>query len=213
MKLLLAVQTYPGANDVLKRHWPYFLKAGAEKNFVVTTTDGGCWVPSGVEQEMIGANIYITGNHLPLRLLRTLQRMRDEPFNWFCVAEYDVLFLKKLPNLPSGLTAHYAGGKPEGCHCNSFYHGPYIMDRDTADTIVQAGYEIIKEKMADTSPDCFIGQIVERAGIEVHTDILKSYSRNTIHGEVWTREARQAVDEGAICVHGVKSQQVFDALT
>jgi len=213
-RLGLIVQTFPGANEVLKRHWGQFLKAGADEIIVATTTDGQCWAPEGATVEMIGANIYIQSYHLPLRLLRCLQRLRDTKCDWFCVAEYDVLFFKNIPrDLPEGVTAHYAGGKPAGCHCNSFWHGPWIMDRETADTVVQVGYELIAAKTVDASPDCFLGQIIDKTGIPVHSDILKSYSRNTIHGEKWTGEARAAVDNGSVCVHGCKTQECFDALT
>jgi len=212
-RLALAIQTFPRANDALRRHWPNFLKAGADEMLVISTTCGKCWTPDGVLSEMIGADLYITGGHLPSRLLRTFQRLRDTKADWFCVAEYDVLFLKSIPrDLPEGLTAHLAGGKPAGCHCNAFYHGPWCCDRETADTIVQCGYEILASKQFDASPDCFLGQIVEKAQIPVHTDILKSYSRNTIHAP-WDDEALEAVRNGAVCVHGVKTEDVFSKLT
>lgn len=216
MKLALAIHTFPGANDTVRRHWPNFLGAGADQILIIGTTDGGCETPKGATQEFIGANLHIVGNHLPLRLLHTFQRLSETKNDWFCIAEYDILFFKKVPrNLPEGLTAHLAGGKPFNCHCNSFYHGPWLCDRETAETIVKVGYELISEKTVDPSPDCFLGQIVERANIPVHTNILKSYSRNTIHPppHPWADEARAAVDAGAVAVHGVKDQAVFDALT
>lgn len=213
-RLALAIHTFPQANATLARHWEHFKRAGADQIIVITTTDGGCVVPENAMCEPIGANIYITGAHLPRRLLRTFQHLVDmTKADWFCVAEYDVLFTLPVPrDLPLGLTAHFAGTKPAGCHCNMFLHGPWICDRDTAINIVMNGYELIAENTVDPSPDCFLGQIVERAQIPVHTDILKSYSRNTIHGAEWTAEARAAVDAGSVAIHGVKSVEVFEAL-
>jgi hypothetical protein len=213
-KLALAIQTFPGANEAFRRHWHHFLKSGADEYIPITTTDGGCWSPEGTIPEMIGANIYIQGAHLPMRLLRTLQRLRETKCDWFCVAEYDVLLLRPIPrDLPEGITTHLAGHKMPGHHCEHFYHNPWVMDRETAEVVVRVGYELIAAKTIDASPDCFLGQIIDKAKIPVHTDILKSYSRNTIHGETWIAEARAAVDAGAVCVHGVKDQQTFDALT
>lgn len=213
-RLALALHTFPAANPVLARHWGHFKNAGADEIVAITTTDGGCQVPDECAQEMIGANLYIQSAHLPLRFLRTLKHLLTTKADWFCVAEYDILFFKPIPrDLPEGLTAHLAGHKMPGHHCAHFYHGPWIMDRKTAETMLKAGYQLIEARTVDASPDCFIGQIVEKAGIPVHTDILKSYSRNTIHGETWTMEAVEAVKNGAIAVHGVKTSDVFDALT
>lgn len=215
-QLTLAIQTCPSGNGALQRHWPYFQKAGSDETIIVTTTCGKCWAPDGIEQAAIGADLYCIGTHLPLRLLRTLQRLKESRSDWFCVAEYDVVFFKSIPrDLPAGLTAHHTGGKPFNAHCNAYYHPPWICDRDTAEEIVRIGYELIAEKTVDPSPDCFLGQITERGKIPVHTDILKNYTQNTIHPPPhhWSAEARAAVDAGAVCVHGVKCQAVFDALT
>lgn len=214
--LAMAVHTFPKANETLKRHWPNFQLAGAQETLIIGTTDGLCYIPDGIEQTMIGADLYCVGAHLPLRLLRTFQRLLETKSDWFCVAEYDVLFLRPIPrDLPNGLTAHLAGGRPFNCHCNMYFHGPWICDRNTAETIVKVGYELIAEKTVDASPDCFLGQIVERANIQFHADILKSYTQNTIHPppHPWSTEARAAVDAGAVSVHGVKCKAVFDALT
>jgi hypothetical protein len=214
--LALAIQTFPGGNDALKRHWPNFQLAGAQETIIIGTTDGMCYVPEGIEQTLIGANLYCVSSHLPLRLLRTFQRLLETKSDWCCVAEYDVLFCRPIPrDLPEGLTAHHTGGKPFNSHCNAYYHPPWICDRDTAEVIVRVGYELIAEKTVDPSPDCFLGQITERGKIPVHSDILKSYTQNTIHPPPhhWSTEARAAIDAGAVCIHGCKEQATFDALT
>lgn len=214
-KLALAIQTCPSGNDALARHWTYFKNASADRVAVITTTDGRCRVPENATEEMIGADIYCVGKHLCLRLLRTLQYLRESDCGWFCVAEYDIVFFKPIPrNLPEGMTAHFAGTKPQGCHCNQFFHGPWIMDRDTADEVVKVGYEILALNVYDPSPDCFLGQIVEKAKISTHIDILKSYSRNTIHeNHPWIQEARAAAANGAVCIHGVKSALALQQIT
>ena len=94
--LALAIHACPSGNATLQLFWPYFQKAGAQETLVIGTTCGLCWVPEGIEQSMIGADIHIRGNHLPLRLLRTFQRLKETKSDWFCVAEYDILFFKLM---------------------------------------------------------------------------------------------------------------------
>lgn len=214
MSLVLAIQSFPGANKTVLRHFPYYEKSGADQIIGIGTSDGKCEWPEGVMVENIGADLYCVGSHLPKRFLRTLEYMltmtRHETL---AVCEYDTLFFREIPkDLPIGLTAHYAGGKPAGCHCNQFWHGVWCMDRVTAVMMVQAGYHLIEEGKVDPSPDCFIGQIVEAAEIPAHKDILKSYSRNTIHGNQWISEARYAIEHGAVCIHGIKSQEVLQEI-
>lgn len=213
MSLILAIQSYPAANEGVKRHWEHFKKSGADELLGIGTTDGGCVWPEDCKNELIGANIYVQGAHLPLRLLRTFQRLLETKHGWMGVCEWDVLFFKPVP-LRAGLTTHLAGHKMPGFHCEHFYHPCWVADRDTAEIIVKAGYELIAAKTVDASPDCFIGQIADKTGIPVHTD-CGSYSRNTIHPppHPWAKEARDAVDAGAVFVHGVKDKAMFDALT
>lgn len=213
MSSICAVQSFPGANACVQRHWPFFERAGFDEIISIGTTDEGCWRPPGVKQELIGANLYCVGSHLPSRLLRTFMRLLQTKHEWLCVSEYDVLFLREIPTLPKGLTTHLAGGKPAGCHCNAFFHPPWICDRETAWKIIKNGATIIESGLVDASPDCFLGQVVEAGNIPVHTDILKSYSRNTINQPNWIREAREAIANGAVCIHGVKSSEVLDAIT
>jgi len=212
--ITLTIHTFPDANPTVRRHWPYYEKAGADKIILITTNDGGCEVPPGVTHEMIGPSLYIRGRHLPSRLLRTFEHLISfTKSDWFAVAEYDTLWFKPIPrDLPLGLTSHLAGGKMPGSHCNFFCHNPWIVDRDTACKIVDTGNEILHSGNFDPSPDLFIGHVAEVAGIKVHTDILKSYSRNTIHAP-WDDEALAAIRAGAVCVHGVKTPDVFQKLT
>lgn len=211
--MILGVQSYPKANGAIQRHWPYFERAGCEEIAGIGTTDEKCWFPDGIRHERIGADLYIIGKHLPNRLLRSFEMLLKSKHDWLCLAEYDVLFLREIPkDLPKGLTAHMAGGKPFNCHCNMFLHGPWICDRETASKIVEVGNAILATSEVDPSPDCFLGQIVERGDIPIHTDILKSYSRNTINQWDWIMEARAAISSGAICIHGVKQQEVLDAI-
>jgi len=212
-KLIMGVQSCPGGNDALKRHWPYFELAGADEIIGIGTTDGGCWFPPKIRTELIGPNLYIVGQHLPSRLIRTFEHLMMLNSDLLCVSEYDILFHKPIPrDLPRGLTTHLAGGKPAGAYCNVFYHGPYICDRETAHRIIQFGNELLATKKHDASPDLFLGHVCELAELQVHTDILGSYSRNTIHGGAWIKEAKESRLNGGVCCHGVKDEQVFNEI-
>lgn len=214
MSLVLAIQSYPKANDTVARHWEFYERSGAAEIIGIGTSDGGCLWPKPIRTELIGANLYIVGDHLCSRLLRTFEHLLILPHDYLGVAEYDCIFLKPVPpDLPPGLTAHLAGGTPAGCRCKSFFHGPWLADRDTVVRIIRTGYEILDARENDSSPDCFLGQIVERAKIPVNTDILKSYSRNTIEGVEWIREAREAISNGAVSIHGIKTAEVLEAIT
>lgn len=214
MSLALAIHTYPGANAGVKRHWPYYENAKADEIILVVTTDGHCEAPpKGISQMMIGANLYCIGAHLPRRLLSTLEALiKKTRHDWFAIAEWDVLFFKPIPrDLPKGVTSHLAGGKMPGAQANFFLHTPWNMDRDTAKTIIAVGNEVLASGKFDPSPDLFIGHVCEKGDIPVHTEILKSYSRNTIHAP-WDEEARQARLDGAVWCHGVKHADVLETI-
>lgn len=214
MSICMAIHSYPKANDGLKRHWPYFKRAEADENIIITTTDGGCWVPDDARSIMIGSDMYISNTHLPMRLIRTYEHMlRHTKHDFLVVAEWDCIFFRPIPrDLPTGLTGNMAGGKPQGCRCNFFIHPIWACDRNTAELIVKTGKEIINEGISDSSPDCHMGQVVERAGIPFNKDTL-SYSRNTVDNPVWAEEARQAVKNGALWVHGIKHADILEAVT
>lgn len=181
-KLVLGIQSCKSGNAALKRHWPYFECTGADEIIGIGTTSGDTWFPTGIRTELIGADLYIIGAHLPSRLIRTFEHLLMLNSDWVAVAEYDVVFFKAIPrNLPVGLTTHLAGGKMPGAYANQFYHGPYICDREAAIRIIRFGNELLATKKHDASPDLFLGHVCEIAEIPVHTDILGSYSRNTIN--------------------------------
>lgn len=215
MSIGLSIQSFPAANPVVRRHWPFYEKSGVDQIIGIGTTDGKCEWPEGITVENIGADLYCVGAHLPKRFLRTLAFMLNfTKHETLAICEYDVVWFRELPrNLPIGLTTHLAGGHMPGSHCNAFFHSPWVCDRITAKVMVETGYQILQTGAFDPSPDLFIGQIVEKAEIPVHTDILKSYSRNTVHGETWINEARFAIEHGAIAIHGIKSAEVLEAIT
>ena len=209
MSLLLAIHSYPGGNDALQRHWPYFQNAGASEIWTIGTEGGGTKAPEGVVYE-IGANSYIDSEHLPNRMLNTLDKMLScEEFDWLMLAEYDTLFVHQidLSKIEKPVAAHLAGVHPQ---CK-FYHGPWVMNREFAEAFVTAGRMIVKSGVCnynsrESSPDVFFGLVCQQLGQDVQDDLWTEFSRNSydIPGDL--DEARTAVRNGVDVVHGIKHE-------
>lgn len=201
------VQTYPGGNADMKNHAPYFRRAGFEKVVVVGTEGGNCYRPADFDYVEIGRNSYVDGDHLCRRLVDCVKYMLvGYRFDWLCACEYDVVFFKSFPALKLGFSGHRVGGQIAGCKSTFFCHWPVVADRESwmrwlhaADDLLAAG------EIEIGTPDAFLALAVERAGIPVHFDVWKAYSRNTIHPPVFNLEARDAYRAGAIVMHGVKT--------
>lgn len=213
MHLLCLVQSYPGANEIVLRHLPYYFKSGCDHIVGIGTDGGGCRWPLGMQHTVIGKDSYIDGDHLPRRLVRTFEYGLTLP-DWdrCAVIEYDTCFFLPVPDpLPAGLVTQLTGYAAPGTECVEFYHNPWIADRATAGRIVQAGYKMLAAgNIQAGSPDTFLGRLCQLYQIPVDTRCLKYYSRNTIHpGHPWVEEARQARRDGAHVIHGIKDASVL----
>lgn len=213
MKLLLAIQSYTKANPVVARHWPYYLNAGANEIHGIGTTDGGCVWPEGTVSVEIGANRYISGKHLPARLLDTIQYCLTTDSSHFCIIEYDVLFFSKIPEW-SGIAAHLAGFKLPNSQASFFIHNPWLIDRPTAEILLEVGRQLIAQEWphgcVEGSPDCFLAWVCQEANVPVKFDLMKEFSRNSLDLAGALEDARKARLDGCDIIHGVKSQKELD---
>ena len=213
MKLLLAVQSYTKANPIVARHWPYYLNAGADEIHGIGTTDGGCVWPEGVVSVEIGANRYISGKHLPARLLDTIQYCLTTDASHFCIVEYDVLFFSKIPEW-NGIAAHLAGFKLPNSQASFFIHNPWLIDRPTAETLLEVGRQLIAQEWphgcVEGSPDCFLAWVCQEANVPVKFDLMKEFSRNSLDLAGSLEDARKSRLDGCDIIHGVKSQKELD---
>ena len=213
MKLLLAIQSYTKANPVVARHWPYYLNAGADEIHGIGTTDGGCVWPEGTVSVEIGANRYISGKHLPSRLLDTIQYCLTTDSSHFCIIEYDVLFFSKIPEW-SGIAAHLAGFKLPNSQASFFIHNPWLIDRPTAEILLEVGRQLIAKEWphgcVEGSPDCFLAWVCQEANVPVKFDLMKEFSRNSLDLAGSLEDARRARLDGCDIIHGVKSQKELD---
>ena len=229
MDLLLAVQSYPGANSIVSRHWPYYLKSGATAIHGIGTTDGGCVWPDGVPNVNIGENRYMDGKHLPIRLLDTVEYCLGTPSSHFAIIEYDSVFFTKIPEW-TGIAAHLAGGQTWGSKASTFIHNPWFLDRPTAETVLSKGRELVglhwetthTWKIGDngwgygtteSSPDVFLAWVCQEANIPVKYDLMTEFSRNSFDREGDLDKARQAYQDGIDIIHGIKTEAELKYIT
>jgi hypothetical protein len=206
MKLLL-VQTYPGANETVKRHYPYFVAGGFGQVVGVTTEGGGCYWPT-LDTVEVGRNQYFGAPGLSERLIRTLEAGLKLGADELAVIEYDVLFFRPLPALPGdGIAMVVTGGSSPGYKSKSFFHCPWYMNAATAERVIEVGNQLIEaEEHEQGWPDRFMGLIVDRSGIPVFGNLFSRYTRNTISEPSALDEAKEAIARGAHAVHGIKTE-------
>jgi len=227
VKTLLAIHSWPGANEIVARHWPYFLKQGADEIWGIGTNDNGCKWPEGIQWQNVGRNSYIDGSHLPQRMLDTLTQMLSlDLWNTLILTEYDTVFFNRIPveNLKHCLAGHYAGGPTWGSKANCFYHNPWVFDRNIVMDFVVEGHDAIKEGIcpdrhrgqppaAECSPDVFFAYIAQRLGYTVQDDLWREYSRNDLKDPERLEGARKAYQDGVDIIHGIKTQDELNYIT
>lgn len=220
--MLLLVQTYPGANDALARHLPFFANSGATETWYITTEDGHCVIPENHISFRIGKDCYIDGSHLPNRLIDTVEVGLASKHDHILVAEYDVLFFKPIryKEMEHAVASHLAGGPTWGSLAQSYYHNPYLLHREFAEKFIDEARKAIEEGVCyrnpgqasspESSPDVFFAYVCERLGQKVQADLWVEFSRNSydLPGDI--ELAREAYRNGIDVIHGVKTQKELD---
>lgn len=222
MSTLLAVFSYPGANQTLARHYPYFQLQAADWLYGIGTRDGVCEFPEGMREIKIGDNRYIDGPHLPNRMLDTIEKLLSMPWDELILTEYDTVFFRAI-ELDYLWTAagHHAGGAIWGSKAKAFYHNPWAFRRTSAQAFLDAGREAIAAGIcpgrergaaptAESSPDVFFGYVCESIKLPVQTDLWSEYSRNSFDIPGHLEEARAAYRSGVHCIHGIKRKEELD---
>ncbi len=212
--------SYPGGNAATFRHWPFFLGQGANWIYGIGTEGGGCNWPQGINGvREIGADKYVDGEHLPRRLLDTIENMLLLPWRKMIIAEYDVCIFKPLPaEEVKTFAAHRAGAQTWGSKAKSFYHWPFIFARDTAIEFLMAGKVALEDGICpprephgastpECSPDVFTGFVLQESGIVVQEDLYTEFSRNSFDVPGDLEKARQAYRDGVDCCHGIKTAE------
>lgn len=215
MNLLLAIQSYEKATPTISRHWPYYLKAGADEIHGIGTTNGNCVWPEGVKSYQIGEEGYIGGDRLPRRMVDIISHFLSTEFSHLCLIEHDVVFYKEIPRDWSGVWGKLAGGRINNSYSSFFVHCPWFMDRESAERIVASGRPMLKD-IKDGSPeegaDIFLAWVCEANNIPIQFDLMDQYTRNSLDIPWQMEEARQARIAGAGVIHGVKTAKHLERL-
>lgn len=211
MSLLLAIHSYPGANHRIEAHFPYYEKSGADQ-IIGTGTEGGlCKWPAGVEHVEIGHDEYISGQHLPKRLIDTMRFMLCLNFERFCIVEWDCLFFHPLPVI-EGLAAFHAGNRSEGMRTERYHHCPWCFDVESGNAFLKKADELLPQVSGhEASPDVFFGWVCQEANLSVGQP-WTGFTRNTIESAEDAELAREAYRNGAMAIHGIKSRATLDHL-
>lgn len=223
--MILLVQTFPRAMPAFKRHWPYFTNSGADEIIGIGTTDGGCEWPGGIAFAEIGEDKYISGNHLPNRLIDTVEYGLKHITEHIMVCEYDTLFFNPIryQEMQHAFAAHLGGFKTWGSIADRFFHNPWLFTRDGAEQFVEEGRKAIADNVcgpksnaygtAECSPDVFFGLVCQRLGLEVQYDLWKQFSQNSLDKPGALEDARTAYRHGFDVIHGCKTESELIFIT
>jgi hypothetical protein len=213
--ILLCIHGYPGANEAVQRHWPYFEQSGATRIVGIGTLGGGCEFPC--ESVEIGENAYMkirgSDDHLCRRLLDTVKWCLKQPEDKFAIIEYDTLPLSRMPEW-KGISACLTGGRVNGSIATQFFHNPWLFDRASGETLVRALEKVLPESASypNNSPDLFFGLACERANITVGCN-FRLFTRNRLDDPEDLALACKMAREGVHFIHGVKTEAQFNAIT
>lgn len=217
MKTLAMIHSYPGATNTLLLLWKGFKSLGWDI-VGVECIDGDHYFPEQIPTIKIGRNVHWLKDRrsLPIRLVNSFSYFLTTDYDRVLICEYDTFIRGPLPEWPAGLVCNHVGGQLPDSDAKHLLATPWYADRETAARIVTTGIELINEGVCEKgphgSPDVFLSLVCERAKIPwTHSDIC--YSANTIEGEPYVTQAREAFKRGCKFFHGVKSRAQLESFT
>ncbi len=214
MKKLTVVMTHSEAISVVKRHLKYWEQTSDEIIFISPidsqmTEDGKV---EGYLEILIGRAEH-HGEISAQRIEQIFEYLLDKDYDYIILTEYDAFYTKIpdsiLPDDKSITAIKYNQNKPIKFKGKFYLHYPIIFTKES----LRKTYEQLKNVTTNDRhySDRFIGMAVQLANLYV-VDLLKlkkGYSKNTIRPEHY-REFRQAIREGAIAFHGIKSIECLE---
>lgn len=214
MKTLLVVFSHSTANDLIARHWPFYLNAECDI-LGVGREDTQCLWPTSyrlIGTVNIGKEGYAQGDDLPRRLVRTWEHCLRLPYDEFVIIEADCIILKPIPQLAPGLHGALVGHRSAGYHAADFYHPPWGSDRETTKLLVKYGHRLLNCGLYENGfPDRWLGLLRELYDIPfTPTD---TYSQNRLDMPQYIADARKAIADGKWAIHGVKTEAELKAVT
>lgn len=221
MKPLLTILSYVRANDIVRRHWDYYLKADCDIVGIGRETTSCEWPCKVGERRLvavqnIGEDSYVHGDNLIRLHIDTLDYLLSlaGDYTHFALTEPDAIFLKPLaPECPVyGLRATLQGGRSPGFLGSFFCHGPWILDRHAATYAVNSARRMLKVGLIEQGfPDRFWGLLCDLYDLPYSK--FNGYSQNRLDTPQFIENARQAIAGGCAAIHGIKSQEELRAVT
>lgn len=219
MKTLLIIQGYGRAQERIRRHWPWYLRAGCDI-LGIDRIDGRVHWPSerliGVCQS--GWDTYVQGANLVNLLIDCFRiGLTYYAYSDFCVIENDSIFLDKLPEHPgSCLNTCIGGYQTSGFRAKHFFHTPWWADRPTAELIVRLGERLVAAELIERGfPDRWLGLLCD-----LYPEFIRwrndpaFWSVNDVSVPPTLIEcAREAIARGTIYIHGIKTPEQLEAVT
>lgn len=225
MSLLLLIHSWGGANEAVKRHWPYYENFGADRIVGVSTEVGDCEWPEKIDTLVCGDGRYMQGSNLPERLLGTVEYSLTQPELWCACIEYDTLALKPKPFglIPDDTSphpmvfCHRTGGQTFGSNASFFSHNPWLWNKHAAAKLVIEMRAILAEGHCgygtpESSPDVFWAYACERAKVNIVFDYWSMFTRNSFDCEGDLELACKAAAEGVQVIHGTKTEHQLAAI-
>lgn len=220
MKHAVLIHSYPGANEVVSRHWDYYKVSGGDL-FGIGTNDGKCVWPEPVPFiNPVDSGYTDVKCRLPQKLVQSFKWFVYDPifsdYDTCCVIEYDSLFLSRLPDHPGGLVTKLAARCPEKWNVKSPFslHPPWWADRKTSEQIAEFGKRMIADGECENGgPDIFLGLLVSRFNIKWSDTGNGSWSCNSLDMRVRYPEAIKAARHNDCWyIHGLKEPEQLACL-
>lgn len=218
MKTLLVVLSHSGYNEVVARHWPFFLKGDCDILGIGRVNTKCVW-PSErlVGYHDVGEESYVNGDNHIRRFLDTVEHCLTSEYlkvySAFCLTEADACLFAPVPEIKPGqfITLPMGGGS-DGFYGTQFFHTPWFMDRIVAGRILRYGKRMLRAGLIEKGfIDRFLGLLVDLSDIEVTP--AEAYSQNTLDTPEKIQDAARAVREGAWHVHGLKTPEQLRQLS
>jgi hypothetical protein len=217
---LLVLDTYRKISPFLKTMWPHYLKAGVDMLGIERTNSPTDW-PVNIPRLAVGEDNFMRWcEHHSRTLLiqrwldildRSLQSPLNDKYSDFCFSEWNVLFAKPIPEFNPPAMMTLAGGPQPPFKANQLFHTPWWIQRELIPEIVGMGKKMmLNGEYEQGAPDFFFGLIFDRMNIPWHK--FPCWPCNALVGDLLINQARKALLDGVVAIHGVKNEQQLAAL-
>lgn len=225
-RTLMAIISAPQDNDMVARHWPYFLLAGFD---IVGcgTVDGLCQWPDPIMRfdtgqlgKRITNGISAIWGLVPQEI-DILEMFLTTNYQACMIVESDNVFVRKPPEHPLYmlyLCNIIANLHPGIFHTSTYFSTPRYCDRTTAEHLVHFGRKMIaKGDHEHWISDRFMAHVAHTAQLRFQmypawTAFPFSWSATPVK-EAFIKDARTAIHLGAACLHGIKTQEQLYQIT